>query len=412
MRKLAMGLAAGMFCVAMAAASGVFACPSSAQQPAPAAAPSPVAAETHAPGDISGTWQGTLVVPAQGNRSEQNFRQVVKISKKPDGGWNAVEYSIDQKSPGMNCSDVKFEGGTLKYTIPAINGSYQGKLSADGNSMIGTWSQGSDMPLNMVRTTKETAWDIPEPPAPPKPMAADADPDFEVATIKPNNSGAATMQRLTIGGRDFVVTNGSLGDLIAFAYNVQMKQIVNAPDWLDKDRFDIAAKTEPEGMPSGPQLKTMIAKLLADRFQLKFHHDKREMSAFVLTAEKNNKLSPSQSKISLPGFGFGSAKTGLGLNARNATMYEFCQFLQGALLDRPVVNHTEIDGRYDLTVSFTPDESQFNGRPPKVPTLPDGVDPAPDLFLALPQQVGLKLSSEKTSVDVIAIDHAEKPSAN
>ncbi len=412
MSKLARDLAAGMVCAAMAAASGVLASQSSAQPPAPAVAASPAPAETHAPGDISGTWQGTLVVPAQGNRSEQNFRQVVKISKKPDGSWSAVDYSIDQKSPGMVGSDVKFEGGTFKYTIPGIGGSYQGKVSVDGNSMVGTWSQGGDLPLNMVRATKETAWDIPEPPAPPKPMAADADPDFEVATIKPNNSGAATMQQLTINARDFTVRNGSLGDLIAFACNVQMKQIVNGPDWLDKDRYDIAAKTEPEGMPNVDQLRTMVRKLLADRFQLKFHHDKREMAAYVLTAEKNNKLSPSQSKISLPGFGFGPAKTGLGLNVRNATMDEFAGFLQSAVLDRPVVNKTAIDGRYDMTMSFTPDLTQFNGRPPKVPELSDGVDPAPDLFLGLQQQVGLKLSSEKTGVDVIAIDHADKPSAN
>src|SRR6185437_9091354 len=123
MSKLARDLAAGMVCAAMAAASGVLASQSSAQPPAPAVAASP------APGDISGTWQGTLVVPAQGNRSEQNFRQVVKISKKPDGSWSAVDYSIDQKSPGMVGSDVKFEGGTFKYAIPGIGGSYQGKVS-------------------------------------------------------------------------------------------------------------------------------------------------------------------------------------------------------------------------------------------------------------------------------------------
>ena len=412
MKKLARALAAGMTCAAMAATFGVIVSQTSAQPVAPTAATPAATSETHAPGDISGTWQGTLVVPAQGNRSEQNFRQVVKISKKPDGGWNAVEYSIDQKSPAMNCSDVKFEGGTFKYTIPGIGGSYQGKVSTDGNSMVGTWSQGGDLALNMVRATKETAWDIPEPPPPPKPMAADADPDFEVATIKPNNSGAASMQQLTINGRDFTVRNGSLGDLIAFAYNVQMKQIVGGTDWLDKDRYDIAAKTEPEGIPNIDQLRTMVRKLLAERFQLKFHHDKREMLAYVLTAEKSNKLSPSQSQISLPGFGFHPTKNGFGLTVRNTTMDGLAGFLQSALLDRPVVNQTGIEGRYDLDISFTPDDSQFNGRPPKIPTLADGVDPAPDLYLALQQQVGLKLSSEKTAVDTIAIDHVEKPSAN
>ncbi len=79
-------------------------------------------------------------------------------------------------------------------------------------------------------------------------MAADADPSFEVATIKPDNSGVPIMQDLRIDGRRFVTRNSSLGDLIAFAYKVQVKQIVGTPDWLNQDRYDLT------GVPSGGQV--------------------------------------------------------------------------------------------------------------------------------------------------------------
>ena len=83
--------------------------------------------------------------------------------------------------------------------------------------------------------------------------------------------------------------------LISFAYEVQAKQIVNAPDWLDKDRYDIEAVPEQEGVPNPEQIRIMIRKLLADRFKLTFHHDKRDMSAYVLTVGKDgNKLKPTQ----------------------------------------------------------------------------------------------------------------------
>jgi uncharacterized protein (TIGR03435 family) len=82
------------------------------------------------------------------------------------------------------------------------------------------------------------------------------------------------------------------------------------------------------------------------------------------------------------------------------------------VLDRPVVDQTGIDGRYDLTVTFTPNDSEFNGHPPGRQAQADGADAAPNLYEAIQQQLGLKLSAEKTQVDVIVIDHVDKPSPN
>ncbi len=371
---------------------------------APAATPAP-ATETHAKGDISGDWQGTL----QAGRSLRLILQITKTDK----GWSAKMYSIDQGGQPINASSIVLDGSALKFSIDLIGGNYQGTVSADGNSIAGTWTQGPNpIPLTLVRATKETAWEIPAIKPPPKPMKEDADPSFDVATIKPNDSGASSMQGLTMNGRNFATRNSSLADLIGFAYEVQMKQIVGGPDWLEKDRYDIAAVPDQEGAPNVQQLRLMVQKLLASRFNLKFHHDQRELSAYVLTVGKNGqKLNPTQLKGSLPGMGMRPGPTGLTMVMANARLADFTSFLQMLVLDRPVVDRTGIAGRFDYNVTFTPDDSQFNGHPPKLPQT-ETSDSAPNLFAAIQEQLGLKLDAQKTSVDVIAIDHVEKPSAN
>lgn len=365
--------------------------------------------------DLAATWQGTLHVG-------QDLRTVIKISKDDKGQYSGTLYSIDQQGFSVKLDSVTLQGTDVKYTIKMIGGEFEGKLSADGNTINGNWSQGPNpVPLVLARATKETAWEIPTPPPPPTPMAADADPNFEVATIKPNNTGATSMQGLTLRGRNFATRASSLGDLIGFAYEVQSKQIVNAPDWLDKDRYDIAAVPEQEGSPSPAQVRVMIQKLLADRFKLTFHHDKRELSAYVLAVGKSgHKLTPTQLKGTLPGIGLRPAKNGVTLNIVNATIPDFTGFLQLLVLDRPVVDQTGIQGRYDFQCTFTPDDSQFGGHPPQFPKPTDGTTnatdaaatAAPSLYDAFQQQLGLKLTAERTNVDVIAIDHVEKPSAN
>jgi uncharacterized protein (TIGR03435 family) len=319
----------------------------------------------------------------------------------------------DQGAQPFNVSSITLDGSTFKFSISVIGGTYEGALSADGNTIVGTLTGGpKPQPLTLVRATKETAWEIPAPPPPPKLMAADANPSFEVATIKPNDSGASSIQGLTLNGRNFATRNSSLGDLIGFAYEVQAKQIVG-PDWLDKDRYDIAAVPDQDGAPNVQQLRVMVQKLLTTRFNLTFHHDKRELSAYVLTIGKNGqKLTPTQLKGPLPGMGMRPGPSGLTLIMGNARLADFTGFLQMIVLDRPVVDRTGIEGRFDYSVTFTPDDSEFNGHPPKVPTQTETTEPSPNLFVAIQEQLGLKLDAEKTPVDVIAIDHVEKPSAN
>ncbi|MEO6803721.1 MAG: hypothetical protein ABI197_10830, partial [Granulicella sp.] len=164
---------------------------------AQAQAAAPAVSAAHVPGDIAGDWQGTL------QAGDKSLRTILKISKA-DKGWSAKMYSIDQGAQPFNATSITLNGSAFKYTVDLIGGSYEGTLSADGNSITGNWAQGPNpLPLTLVRATKETAWEIPAPPPPLKLMAADADPSFDVATIKPNDSGATRMQSLTVNGRNF-----------------------------------------------------------------------------------------------------------------------------------------------------------------------------------------------------------------
>lgn len=379
-------------------------------------AQAPAASAPASPHDLADTWQGTL-------HAGRDLRTVVKITKDDKGAYKGIFYSIDQGGQPLNLDSVTLNGSDVTMKLTLVGGTFTGKLSADGKTINGNWSQGPNpLPLVLTRTTPETAWEIPKPEPPPKLMAADADPNFEVATIKPNNSNATSMQALIIRGRNFMTRASSLGDLIDFAYEVQAKQIVNAPDWLDHDRYDIDAVPEQEGVPNPQQLRVMIRKLLTDRFKLAFHHDQRDMAAYVLTVGKEgNKLKPTQLKGPLPGIGMRPGTGGITLMIRNAKISDFTGFLQSLILDRPVVDKTGLTDRYDFECTFAPDDSQFGGHPPQFPnpnnnngagSTDTAAPAAPSLYDAIQQELGLKLSAEKTAVDVIAIDHVEKPTPN
>jgi uncharacterized protein (TIGR03435 family) len=354
--------------------------------------------------DIAGIWQGTLATPGK------SLRLVLKVSKADDGAWKAISYSIDQGGQPIPVSTITLQGSTVKYSIMMIDGSFEGKLSPDGASIAGTWTQGSSLPLTYARVTPDTAWAIPEPPPRLPPMAADANPEFEVATIKPSKPDTpGKMFRVNV--RHFSTLNTTLDDLIIFAYGIHVRQIIDGPAWFGSDKYDLDAQPDGQGQPNEKQWKTMVQKLLADRFKLAFHRDKKELSAYALVVGKNGpKLTKSQGEPNgLPGLMF----RGPGIfHASNATMANFAGILQGAVLDRPVVDQTGLEGKYDFPLKWTPDESQFASFDRKMPPLSDNADAPPGLFTAIQEQLGLKLESTKAPVEVLVIDHVEKPSEN
>jgi uncharacterized protein (TIGR03435 family) len=354
--------------------------------------------------NITGTWQGTL-------QAGRDLRIVIRISTTEKDDLKAIMYSIDQGAQGLPGGAIVRQGATVRIPVPGVGGEFEGKLSADGNSIAGTWTQGpKPLPLNLTRATTETAWAIPDPPAKLKPMAADADPAFEVATIKPSKPDQPG-KGFRVQGRQFSTFNTSLSDLITFAYGLHPRQITGGPPWMESDKYDLVAKPDGEGQPNDKQWKIMFQKLLADRFKLTFHREKKDLSVYAIVVAKTGpKLTKSEGDPNgLPGLFF----RGLGvLPARNATIADFAGVMQTAVLDRPVVDQTGLTGRFDFMLTWTPDQSQFGGMGVKVPPPTDDAAAPPDLFTAIQQQMGLKLESTKAPVDVLVIDRVEKPSEN
>jgi uncharacterized protein (TIGR03435 family) len=353
---------------------------------------------------IAGTWQGTL-------HAGQDLRMVFKISK-PGDGYSAVFYSIDQ-GLDLPASTITFDGSTVKMTLAKDLVTYQGKLSADGKTIAGTWSQGPNLlPLMLTRTSPETSWTIPTPPKMQR-MDANASPAFEVATIKTSKPDEPNKFFL-LGRRRFKVANANLNDLITFAYGVHPKQVIGAPAWAETDKFDIEAEPDGEGVPSMDQWKTMLQKLLGERCKLSFHHDRKEMAVYILSVGKTGaKLAPSLGNaMGLPGLGF-RGRIGGDVSAFNATIGDFINFMtRNVKLDRPLIDRTGITGRYDFTLDWTPDDSQFAGTGGKLTPPAESPSPLPSLYTAIQEQLGLRLEATKAAADVLVIDRVEKPSEN
>ena len=239
--------------------------------------------------NLAGTWQGTLRFPKAANGS----RIAIQVSTTEANKLKAIFYNLDETGgSGLDVTTITLQGSIVKMSIVAIGAGYEGKLSTDGNSIAGTLTQGlTPAPLNLERATSQTAWTIPEPPPPVKQMAADADPEFEVATIKPTRDGTGFSIHPTPSGR-LIATATSLGYLIKFAYEVHPRQIMNGPAWLETEKYDLTAKPDKDGQPSLKQMRVMVGKLLADRCQLAFHVEKKEIPAYaVIVAKSGARLS-------------------------------------------------------------------------------------------------------------------------
>jgi uncharacterized protein (TIGR03435 family) len=362
--------------------------------------------------NITGTWQGNLKV--NGPNGSVDLRTVIKISRADNNGLKAFFYSIDQDPTPLSATSITLKGSAVKVSLTALNSVFEGTLGGDGNTISGKWTQGANaLPLNLVRATEQTAWTIPEPPPPPAIMPANAKPEFTVATIKPSRPDAPR-GGYGFRGQDVTTTNVTVNWLIKLAYNKHARQISRGPAWLDSEKYDIIGRPDTPGQPSRDQMKLMIQKLLADRFQLKFHTEKRELPVYAMVVLKTGvKITVSAGDPdAFPGIGFVQGPGVLSLVGRNTGLDGVANGLQSNILDKPVVNQTGLTGRYDFTLRFTPDPTQVANFGALAPANAADLDAPPDIFTAFQQQLGLKLQSTRAAVDVMVIEKIERPSLN
>ena len=233
-----------------------------------------------------------------------------------------------------------------------------------------------------------------------------------------------------------VAANAPLRILIQGAYNLQPFQMEGGPKWIGLESYIIEAKAS--GNPSRGQMYLMLQSLLEDRFQLRVHRESREMPVYALVGARGGlkfasaedgrcvadpdllgPLAVPGARIRILGQGpvpppkCGGLDVTLGgggplIRGAQVPMPELARVL-GRVLGRPVIDRTEFPGTLDVNLQFLPDETT-----PGFPAPPPGATPEnanSSIFSAL-RRLGLRLESTKALVDVFAIDHVERPSAN
>ena len=227
-------------------------------------------------------------------------------------------------------------------------------------------------------------------------VCAQAPGGFEAASIK-RNDGVSPNTRIDISGGRVTITNATLKTLIRNAYEILSFQLSGGPRWLDADGFDIVATTGRAEKISTPQFRHLLQSLLAERFQLKVHWEKRETSVYALvTAREGAKLQPGDTAQE-PGI---NTSKGLGrarMKGANAPLTLLASNL-GNQLGGIVEDKTGLSGVYDWVLEWDPD--------------PTSESTLPSLLAALPQQLGLRLETRKGFMEMLVIDSANRPTAN
>jgi bla regulator protein BlaR1 len=229
---------------------------------------------------------------------------------------------------------------------------------------------------------------------------------FEVASVKPSDPEARG-GRINFPNGTFTATNIPARSLITLAYDVPSFQLAaGGPSWASDQHYDIVAKMAAgEAKPAGPerwaQMRAALQALLAARFQLVIRREIRMIPGYALVVANNGFKLKKTADEGQADFSSNRGK----LTAHQISMELLARNISGNL-GSPVVDMTGIKGVYDLTLEWTPDEVQSGAE--AEPAARTG----PSIFSAVQEQLGLKLETQKTPVEILVIDRIEKPSEN
>jgi uncharacterized protein (TIGR03435 family) len=229
-------------------------------------------------------------------------------------------------------------------------------------------------------------------------ISAFCQPAFTVASVKP---GEQAKPMVMVDPGRLTLNNITLQSLITRAYGVKFYQ-VSGPDWTANNTYSIAASM-PADTPEATVWQ-MLQTLLTERFQLKIQHTTREMPVYAIVPAKGGpKLKPAEGGELSVHF------TGGGLTAKNATLEQLGNLL-GKMVDRPIVNQTELPGKYDFTLTFTPDAMLGPGMSKLSAELGASKTEStgPSIFTAFQEQLGLKLDPRKAPIEIFVVESALK----
>lgn len=244
---------------------------------------------------------------------------------------------------------------------------------------------------------------------------------FAVATVKPNllNDGRWRL-RFTPDG--YSALGVSVHLLLQDAYGIyDDSRILGEENWVKSNKYDLEAKVDPGDAAAFQKLnlnqrRLLLQALLADRFKLAAHMDKKERPVYALVIAKNGPKLDETKPADDPA-GATNRCHAVVTRSRPGQLTTVCDTttdlaqLLSQRLDRIVVDQTGLSGRYDFKLDWTPDKASPFTNPAKVTTTPTDSS-GPSIFTAVQEQLGLKLEATKGLVDVIVIDHIEPPSEN
>jgi uncharacterized protein (TIGR03435 family) len=263
------------------------------------------------------------------------------------------------------------------------------------------------------------------------PPPAPNEPRFEVASVKPTAGGQVNVggqmwtsagARITPGGA-FEATNATLGSIIRLAYGLRDFQTVGAPEWVDIDRFDIQARG-PQGAAESDAPRRLQS-LLAERFALRVHREKRDRPIYALVlARADGSLGPrlrQSQTLSAGGLGNNQCTPPgppgpFNMRLCGVTIARLVERYLPMYSDRLVVDRTGLSGGFDFVLHFDnrpiPGAGPFGGLPPTPQAAEPAAPDAVSIFTALEEQLGLKLEPQTAPMEVLVIDHVERPTPN
>ncbi len=319
----------------------------------------------------------------------------------------------------------------LTYSVGMVrmgDGEQRVSMADAIDKQLGLKLEVQQLPTPVIRVLSVNEKPTPNPPGlaerlkiPPPPT------EFEVAAIKPFEPGSGPMMfmtRVQPGGR-VEIQGQTLRSLVLNAWDLRPEMLINAPSWMDSDRYDILAKVASEDNVDFDMIWPLVQKLIKDRFKLEAHTEERPITAYNLVAvkPKMKKADPnSRSHIQN-----GPPQDGKDPRPANSQRTRYIAFtnismpyfasqlhlLAGGYLQSPVLDKTGLEGGWDFILNFSPNGMVAGGR--ARPRGGDGAaaeaeDPgdAISLFEAIDKQLGLKLESEKRQATVLVIDKIER----
>jgi uncharacterized protein (TIGR03435 family) len=353
---------------------------------------------------VTGIWQGTLSFPGNGRTARVAFT----IQKDPGGPFHGGITFLDNNGPGgssLSLSSVTVAPPDVTLTQTAANLTYHGKLSADGQSMDGTWVQGSQSyPLTLSLASGDAIW---KPAGALPPMPANADPSYDVSIIKP----APPEEQhpiFDLRSHKFTASGTSAKELIKIAYNLRGRQVIGGPSWLEENKFDIIAEPDTPGLPSEAQTRAMVRKLLVERFHLACHDSQQDYPVMALTLDpKGPAPKPSDPTYNLHSAFARTDGADLIFQFSGSTMQQFLAQIMNFFQDKQLVDETGLTGIYDITLKLPAATFQNPATNDKGPE-----DERGNAMVIAAQHAGFKFVNKKVPLPVVIVDHIDPPTPN